>query len=189
MEKLIKHSLLSGILVGIGVIINTMSSNKYIGAMLFSFALITIIKCELKLYTGKIGLYKISKTFSLILILLCNFIGVLLPTISLALCNNNIYKTFITISNEKFSNNFIELFIYGLFCGVLMFISVYTKDLVITILCIMIFILSGFEHCIADFPYVVINFSLINLLKLISIIFGNSIGSIITRYLLDLKLV
>ena len=70
-----------------------------------------------------------------------------------------------------------------------MFISVYTKDLVITILCIMIFILSGFEHCIADFPYVVINFSLINLLKLISIIFGNSIGSIITRYLLDLKLV
>lgn len=185
MEKLIKQSLLSGILVGIGVIINIISMNNYIGAMLFSFALIAIIKCNLKLYTGKIGYYTTSKTFSLFMILIYNFVGVILPTIGLVLCNSKLYKNFLNTSNKKFSNGFIELFLYSLMCGILIFISVYTKDLMITIFCIMIFILSGYEHCVVDFPFLVINFSLVNMFKFTVIIAGNSIGSIVTRYLLE----
>ena len=40
MGRINKTSILSGILVGIGVVINVFSANKYIGALLFSFALL-----------------------------------------------------------------------------------------------------------------------------------------------------
>ena len=153
--------------------------------MLFSFALITIIKCNLKLYTGKIGYYTTSKTFSLLMVLIYNFVGVILPTIGLSLCNSKLFTTFLDISKNKFSNGFIELFLYSSMCGILIFISVYTKDLIVTIFCIMIFVLSGYEHCVADFPFLIINFSLVNLFKFTVIIAGNSIGSIVTRYLLE----
>lgn len=62
-----------------------------------------------------------------------------------------------------------------------MFIVVYSKNVVITIFCIMIFILSGYKHCIADFPYVLINFNI----KFLCIILGNSLGAILIRKLID----
>ena len=38
----------------------------------------------------------------------------------------------------------------------------------------MVFILSGYEHCIADFPYLLLNFSMVNVLKYIMIIAGKN---------------
>lgn len=51
----IKKSILAGILIGLGVIINLQSANPIIEALLFSFGLLTIINMQLNLYTGKIG--------------------------------------------------------------------------------------------------------------------------------------
>ena len=66
-----------------------------------------------------------------------------------------------------------------------MFIAVSCKDTIITIFCVMIFILSGYEHCVADFPYLIVNGSIENVLKFICIILGNSIGSIRTALFLE----
>lgn len=52
------------------------------------------------------------------------------------------------------------------------------KEEIITTLSIMAFILFGFCHCIADFPFLISNFSYINLFKFIVIILGNSLGVI-----------
>ena len=60
MGIIIKQSILSGVLVGLGVALQIQVQNTYIGAMLFSIALLVIIECDLKLYTGKIGFFKIS---------------------------------------------------------------------------------------------------------------------------------
>ena len=76
MGIIIKQSILSGILVGIGIVINTQTSNQYVGAMLFSIALLVIIKCELKLYTGKIGYFGVVPIKDLITMLIGNLIGV-----------------------------------------------------------------------------------------------------------------
>ena len=46
----IAKSVAAGILVGIGDIVYMVSGNIYIGAMLFSFALLTIINSNLYLY-------------------------------------------------------------------------------------------------------------------------------------------
>ena len=190
MERLnINSSILSGILIGIGIIINIFSPNKYIGAMLFSLALLSIIELKLQLFTGKIG-YCINnrmKISAYILILLYNCIGVIIPLFLLIISADS-YKeyinTIINISNNKFSHSYIYLFINGIMCGILIFVAVYCKKTVITIFCIMTFILSGYEHCIADFPFLFFNFSFPNLIKYILIIIGNSFGSIITNYLL-----
>ena len=190
MEKLnISSSILSGILIGIGVIINTFSSNKYVGAMLFSLALLSIIELKLQLFTGKIG-YCINnkmKISSYILILLYHCIGIIIPLFLFIISADN-YKDYINIiiniSNNKFNHSYIYLFINGIMCGILIFIAVYCKKTIITIFCIMTFILSGYEHCIADFPFLFFNFSFSNFIKYIFIIIGNSVGAIITNYLI-----
>lgn len=187
MEGLIKRAILAGILVGIGVVANVSIENRYIGAMLFSFALLTIIKCSLNLYTGKIGFYQTQNPVNLIIMLFFNLAGVLLPTLGIALCRESVYEAIVTVSVSKFGNSLDVLFVYGILCGVLMFVAVYAKDTVITVFCIMIFILSGFEHCIADFIYLVLNFSPESLIKFAAIILGNSVGSMAVNFLVSEK--
>lgn len=177
MGIIIKQSILSGILVGLGVVLQIQIQNAYIGAMLFSIALLVIIECNLKLYTGKIGFFKIKENKNLLIILLGNLVGVLVP-IFCSLSKSGFYERVVEASNTKFSNGYIELFLYGAMCGVLMFIAVYCKKPLITVFCIMTFILSGYEHCIADFPYLLLNFNIEHLLKFLCIVSGNSIGAI-----------
>lgn len=177
MGIIIKQSILSGILVGLGVVLQIQVQNTYIGAMLFSIALLVIIECNLKLYTGKIGFFRVKETKNLLIILCGNLIGVIIP-IGCAILRDGFYERILEISNIKFSNGYIELFLYGAMCGILMFVAVYCKKPLITVFCIMTFILSGYEHCIADFPYLVFNFNIENLLKFLCIVLGNSIGSI-----------
>lgn len=181
-----KQSILSGILVGLGVVLQIQIQNAYICAMLFSVALLVIIECDLKLYTGKIGFFKIKEIKNLLIILLGNLIGVVIPIFCMLL-KDGFYEKVIAISNIKFSNGHFELFLYGLMCGVLMFIAVYCKKPVITVFCIMTFILSGYEHCIADFPYLFLNFNIDHLLKFLCIILGNSIGSISVNKLITAR--
>ncbi len=183
MRTMIRQSVLSGILVGIGVVINTVSENRYAGAMLFSLALLTIIQCSLKLYTGKIGYVRTIPARDLGVMLIGNLFGVLVPTLLIASQRNEVMEKLLAASENKFSNSFLSMFIFGCFCGVLMFVAVYCKNTVITVFCIMVFILSGYEHCIADFPYLVIHLSLANIGKFLCVVAGNSVGSIVTHYL------
>lgn len=69
-----KKSLLAGVLIGLGVIINLQMEQKIIGALLFSFGLITIINMQLPLYTGKVGFL----VKNLPMILCGNLIGIAL---------------------------------------------------------------------------------------------------------------
>lgn len=177
---------MAGILVGIGTIINTTIDNKYIGAMLFSFALLAILQSKLFLYTGSIGTIKNIKDFPLFLkILFFNLFGVSLPTSIMMICNEEFHDSAMQISQNKFTSSMSQSFVYAFLCGILMFVAVQCKDKTITIFCIMIFILSGYKHCIADFPYFLFNFEAMNLIKFIFIILGNSFGSIIANKLIN----
>ena len=186
MGIIIKQSILSGILVGLGVVLQNIVPNTYIGSMLFSIALLVIIECDLKLYTGKIGFFRIKEIKNLLIILIGNLVGVLIP-ICCSLLKSGFYEKIIEVSNIKFSNGYFELFLYGLMCGVLMFVAVYCKKPIITVFCIMTFILSGYEHCIADFPYLFFNFNIEHLIKFLCIVLGNSIGSISINKLIESK--
>lgn len=87
----------------------------------------------------------------------------------------------------KFEPSAIRLFIEAFFCGVLMFTAVNSKKTIITIFCIMTFILLGYEHCVADFPFLYFALSFENIIKFLSIILGNTIGSIFIHFLVKEK--
>ena len=184
MAELIKQSILSGFLVGMGVIVNVSLSNQYVGAMLFSIALLVIIECNLKLYTGRIGYVNNTPIKDLMFMLLGNLVGVIIPImVKYPLLQNQL----LAISIIKFSKTYLEMFMDGFMCGALMFVAVHCKNYLITVFSIMTFILSGYEHCIANFPYLLMNFNVGNFIKFICLVLGNSIGSISINKMITTK--
>ncbi len=179
----INKSVLSGILIGLGVIINLQMQPPILGALLFSFGLITIINMQLNLFTGKIGFVPEYKTLFLFIMLLFNYIGIGLTVGIYTFANPDFVNLISAAAVSKFAKTTITLFINSIFCGMLIHFAVKNKNMIITAMAIIIFILIGAEHCIADFPYFMFNLSLINGLKLLSIIIGNSLGAILIERL------
>ena len=179
-----KKSILAGILIGLGVLINSQSEYPALGALLFSFGLLTIIQMQFYLYTGKIGYFsKIQEWKFLLTVLIFNCIGIAATVGLYALGNQNYVGIISAAAATKFAKSALTLFINACFCGALIHFAVKNKITILTVFAIMIFILIGAEHCIADFPYLLFNLSLINIFKFICIVFGNSIGAILIEKL------
>lgn len=183
-----KKSILAGILIGLGVIINLQSEIPALGALLFSFGLLTIINMQLNLYTGKIGFFdniNINDGKFLFHTLFYNCVGIGLTIALYALGNQNFIDTILTAANIKFSKDILTLFINACFCGALIHFAVKNKTTILTIFAIMIFILIGAEHCVADFAYFTFVPNGINTIKFIAIILGNSLGAIVIERLCE----
>ena len=172
-----------------GVIVNLQTKNPVIGSLLFSFGLLTIIYMQELLFTGKIG-FVLSAKFYIknrlilsIIILIFNYIGIALTVGLYAIANQNFIETISVAASAKFAKSIFTLFINGCFCGALIHFAVKNKKTILTIFAVMIFILIGAEHCIADFPYLLFNLSIINIIKLCGIILGNSFGAILIERL------
>ena len=179
-------AILAGILIGIGVIINTSLSVPVLGALLFSFGLLSIIELKLPLYTGKIG-FAGQQKFYFVEMLLGNFVGAGGAVGAYTLANPK-FETILTLEKAaiKFSKSPFELFLLGVICGILVHFAVKIKKWYTTIMAIMIFILIGAEHCVADFPYFLMAIaSFDNLLKFLMIILGNSLGAIGVELILN----
>ena len=130
MSTIIKKSTLAGILIGLGVIINIQVSPPVLGALLFSFGLLTIINMKLYLYTGKIGFINRKKKpilSSFIIMLVFNFIGIA-TTIGLYTLSNPTFNNLILVAaTNKFSKDILTLFINAFFCGMLIHFAVKNK--------------------------------------------------------------
>ncbi len=158
------NAVIAGLLIGLGVIINTQTKPPILGALLFSFGLLTIIHLKLPLYTGKIGYLKDK----LVLILLFNLIGIGITVAAYCLANPNFHDIILSAAAVKFSKTYTQMLFGGIFCGPYL-----------TSMAVIIFILIGAEHCIADFPYLLTTLSLPNIGKFLMVILGNSIGAIL----------
>ena len=84
----------------------------------------------------------------------------------------------------KFDKNILRMFVDGFICGTLIHFAVKCKKPLITSMAVVLFILTGSEHCIADFPYLLYNPSLLNLLRFFMVIVGNSLGAILLENML-----
>jgi formate/nitrite transporter FocA (FNT family) len=78
----------------------------------------------------------------------------------------------------------LALFAKAYLCGILIHLAVTIKQDLITVLCVMGFILIGAEHCIADFPYLLINISFVNIIKYLIVVLGNTAGALFLQQLL-----
>lgn len=182
----------AGMMIGIGGTVYLSISNSIIGAIFFSVGLLTICIYKMNLYTGMIGYIienKLNYIVTLLLTLIGNFIGTMIT--SLLVLNTRIANISVRakeISTIKINDNYLSIFILSIFCGMLMYIAVNTfkkeKDSIVRYLaifiCVIVFILSGFEHCIANMYYISLAklWSLKAVLSMLIMVLGNSVGSI-----------
>lgn len=175
-----KHAILAGFLIGLGVWINIQAPNPVLGAFLFSLGLLSIIELQLPLFTGKIGfIIHQHNTKEMIKMLGYNLYGTII-FLSLVFLSGRepVLDNLEAAAAAKFSKDFLTLFIDGTFCGALIHLAARCKKPIITVMCVMIFILTGIQHCIADFPYFLMEWSTVNIIKYLCIVTGNAFGAI-----------
>jgi len=190
----------AGIMIAIGGTVYLSVSNTVAGSFLFSIGLLTICMYGMNLFTGKVGYVLINKANYLIELLFSlfgNFVGtVIVGRLILLTRYNSISQRALTISNLKLNDNLLSIFILSAFCGMLMYIAVnnYKKasneigKYAGIFMCVMVFILSGFEHCVANMYYFTVAdvWSLKTLLYMLIMVLGNSVGSIIIAFFYNL---
>ncbi len=176
-------SILAGLMISIGGIVFLSTSDKTVGAFLFSCGLVSVVAFGFNLYTGRIGyvlennkIFFIDTVFSVF----GNFLGCVLAGLVKSPIGN-----VVTVVQNKLNKDLLTVFTDAVFCGILIFVCVdiYKKKntMLGILLCIPTFILCGFEHSVADMFYI-INARLLNgysLLFILIVILGNAAGGLI----------
>ena len=134
---------------------------KVIGAIMFSLGLLTILHFKYYLFTGKAGLLLTREIhpYDLGIIWCGNLLGVCIGASLVLMLNlgneQPLMHAAANIINTRINNLWIQNIVLGIFCGLLMYIAVtsYATKPWVTVMCVSAFILSGFNHCIADMYY------------------------------------
>ena len=177
----IRNGFLAGILIGIGCIANVVSNNAILGSFLFSLALLSICILKLKLCTGVFGYIKNFKNAKDgFIIMLSNIVGILFFCYVVANFSSIEVDTSVIVKN-KLNETWYDALIRGIGCGILIYLAVecfkrYKHPLVV-IMPVMGFIICGFDHCIANYGYLVLN-STYWTNNMIYWVLGNAIGSL-----------
>ena len=187
-------AIIAGMLISMGGTVFLSQSNPVIGSFLFAIGLYTIVAFQLHLFTGKIGYTPFQKPIYIIELAITWF-GNLLGTGLTALMVKNsrigapLVEKVIGIADVKLSDSFLSIFLLAIFCGMLMFIAVdcyrnvqgSTLKFIGVFVPVMVFILSGFEHVIANMYY----FSLAGVwsahcvMSIIVMTLGNAVGGML----------
>ena len=177
-------SILAGFMIGIGAIVY-LTVGGVAGALLFAVGLMTICCFKMELFTGKVGLFAEGKIdcLGMIRIWFGNFIGVLIAAMLILSTHRGemLSETARNIVAIKVAATPVENFILGVFCGLLMFVAVsgYSehRNILFVYVPVAVFILSGFNHCVADMFYLSLGAQNANdFLILIPITLGNVVG-------------
>ena len=181
-------------MIGIGGTIYLSIDNNVVGASLFGIGLFMIVIYGFNLYTGKIGYLVDNFNFKyikmLVITLIGNFIGTFFVGYILKFTRiySLIHDKAKLLVNVKLDDSLISILILAFFCGILMYLAVNTykenKDIskyLGVFLGVIVFILCGFEHCIANMYYFSVAniWNLNTLLYLLIMILGNSLGGML----------
>ena len=187
--------IMSGVLLCIGCAVSLSVDSKIVGAFLFSLGLLAIITFKFGLYTGKAGYMAMrppSYIIEVILTILGNIAGSALGggLLNLTKLGGKIYGHSAELIGTKTADSMLSAFILAVFCGILMFTAVegnkqatergnFTGGLFIVVLPVMVFILCGFNHSIADLSYFFISryaYAAEFVPYILIVILGNAVG-------------
>ena len=165
----LSDGILSGIFLCVGCCVSMSVESKPLGAFLFSLGLCAIIVFKFGLFTGKAG-YMAVKPLSYVPEVVLTFIGNATGAaiggflLNLTRFGTTLSEKAAAITATKFADSPLSIFVLAVFCGILMFTAVdgnkraaekgdFVMSLFIVVLPVMVFILCGFNHCIADTCY------------------------------------
>ena len=191
---------------------------EVLGGIIFSVGLLLICLFSFNLFTGKVGyLFEQKNKLSYLLDLLIYYVGNFVGAVgfgttmrfvsSVSNEDSALYKAATSLGEHKLcqlgngahGEPWYALFVLSIFCGVLVFFAVElfkreTSSPLVKVVgifvCVGGFVVSGFEHCIADMFYLSISGCLFNNVagSLLSILLGSSgniLGAFVAWYLLN----
>ncbi len=188
------HAASAGLFISVGGAVYLSCSNKLLGSFLFAVGLCAILFFKLLLYTGRVG-YLTTKKPSYIgwlgMVWVGNFLGAWVGARlqMLTRIGDKLVEAAKPLSAIKQDDSLISLFILSVFCGIMMYMAAEgthrtpygsTFQLALVLLPVAVFIVCGFEHCVADiYFFSLTGFTWNNLLRVVIITLGNSLGSIL----------
>ncbi len=164
------RAVMTGFAIGIGGTVYLSCDNKYVGSFLFGTGLFVILSFGFNLFTGKVG-YAVERKADYLGELLIIWAGNLVGTVimgGMILCTRiDITAKAMALCETKLGDTELSIFFLAFFCGMLMFIAAdgYKKienpvgKMLAVFLPVMVFILSGYEHCIANMYYFTVGMS------------------------------
>lgn len=182
-------SILAGLAVSLGGYVFLSCENKYVGSVLFSVGLLTVVYLGLNLYTGRIG-YIFSQNCEERIDTLFSLPGNVLGCLCAGLLKPPVGQVESLVAS-KLTKPLSGVFIDGILCGILIFICVdifkRKQNPIAIIFCVPAFILCGFEHSVADAFYIANAraFSLESLWFLLMVAAGNAVGGVLIPLLLN----
>ena len=197
-------AVLAGMMIGMGGTVYLSQTNSVVGSFLFAVGLFTVVVFQLHLFTGKIGplpFQNLTYLTELLITWIGNLVGTFLTATMVR--NSRIYEGMAErveqIAAVKLNDDFLSIFLLAIFCGMLMFIAVdcfktqkgSTLQFIGVFVPVMVFILSGFEHVIANMFYFSLSASWSGhcFASVLVMTLGNSIGGmLIPLYLKYFKL-
>lgn len=204
MKKLICafDGIMSGVLLCIGCAVFIASDSTVIGGFLFSLGLCAIIRFGFNLYTGKVGYVVTNKPgyiLDVIMVLIGNIVGTAIGgnLLRLTRFGDMFAEKAASITQAKFSDDPLSIFVLALFCGILMYVAVdgnrraaekgdHIGGLFFIVVPVVVFIICGFNHCVADLAYFFIS-GMANLsdapVYFIFVILGNAVGCMAIPFL------
>ncbi len=200
MIKLFRSSIFAGIAIGaagFGFLASGVQSEAYgplVGAVLFSFGLLTVIGYRLKLYTGTAGFIEKNEVGQLFMILLGNIVGCLCVSMLARVSPMDIQAAAQNVLELRLKTGPVGCGLLGIGCGFIMTTSVEfgrKKQYLPLLLGVPLFIVCGFTHCVADAFYYLcapLAFWKLHALQILAvyicIVLGNLIGCNLYRIVL-----
>jgi len=190
--KTLISAVLAGICIGIGGVVFLSLDDKLAGSFFFTTGLFVICSMGFHLFTGKVCyVLKNDRAYALGLpvIWIGNLIGTSLVAKLVSFTRiSGIDVKAAALCETKLSDSLISLFILGIFCNMLIYIAVEgygnipheTGKYLALFFGVMVFILCGYEHCVADMFY----FSAADMwssgavMRLLAITLGNVVGGV-----------
>lgn len=186
MRKALFNGIAAGFMIGIGAAVFLSCENKIVGAILFAVALTAICQLELMLFTGKIGYIVNAHTkadvLATVFCLIGNAIGTCISGLLIGFCRPALPALAVAMTDTKLEQSLPAVLISAVFCGILMYtaVAIFKEkgSMAGIIFCVPVFILSGFEHSIADMAYfwVAQNGGVKVAVFIIVVLIGNTIG-------------
>ena len=152
-------SILAGVCISIGCIVNLMVGGGPLGAILFTFGLITVVHYKYALFTGTAGFIKNYEDFLnlFFIIFIGNFVGCALTSYAACYAIPDLHDKCNALMELRTHYNMWQAFIRAIFCGFLMTTAVkFAREnrWLPLLFAVPVFILAGFYHSIADAFYI-----------------------------------
>ena len=164
--KVLISAVLAGLCVGFGGLVYLSLENRIVGAALFTIGLFFICTLGLHLFTGKVCyVFQNDRDYALNLpvIWLGNLLGTGLTAGCAGLTRNAalLSEKAMALCQVKLADSLPSLFLLGLLCNIFIYLAVegYARNphelgkYLSLFFGVMVFILAGTEHCVADMFY------------------------------------